>query len=176
RREPGVDRGSTTETFVALRLRLDSWRWAGVPFYLRTGKRMPKRTTEIAIQLRRPPLEIFKRVTPTSVAPNLLIINVQPDEGISVRFEAKLPGTRMQLAPVMMNFRYGTAFGGSVPEAYETLLLDAMLGDPTLFARHDFVEASWALITPVLERWRASGRQDVPAYEAGEWGPRRSEE
>jgi len=113
RLEPGVNPQSTTETFVALRMQLDSWRWAGVPFYLRTGKRMPKRTTEIAIQMRRPPLEIFRRVSPTSVAPNLLIINVQPDEGISVRFEAKLPGTRMQLAPVMMNFRYGTAFGGS---------------------------------------------------------------
>ena len=169
--EPGVNSASTTETFVALRMQLDSWRWAGVPFYLRTGKRMPKRTTEIAIQLRRPPLEIFKRVSPTSVAPNLLIINVQPDEGISVRFEAKLPGTRMQLAPVMMNFRYGTAFGGSVPEAYETLLLDAMLGDPTLFARHDFVEASWALITPVHDTWRSEQAGAIPTYEAGEWGP-----
>ncbi len=165
--EPGVNSASTTETFVALRMQLDSWRWAGVPFYLRTGKRMPKRTTEIAIQLRRPPLEIFKRVSPTSVAPNLLIINVQPDEGISVRFEAKLPGTRMQLAPVMMNFRYGTAFGGSVPEAYETLLLDAMLGDPTLFARHDFVEASWALITRVHDPWRCEQAGAIPTYEAG---------
>jgi glucose-6-phosphate 1-dehydrogenase len=166
-----VNPESTTETFVALRMQLDSWRWAGVPFYVRTGKRMPKRTTEIAIQLRRPPLEIFKRVSPTSVAPNLLIINVQPDEGISVRFEAKLPGTRMQLAPVMMNFRYGTAFGGVVSEAYETLLLDAMLGDPTLFARHDFVEASWALITPVHEHWRREQAKTIPTYEAGEWGP-----
>jgi glucose-6-phosphate 1-dehydrogenase len=171
RAEPNVNPASTTETFVALRMRLDSWRWAGVPFYLRTGKRMPKRTTEIAIQLRRPPLEIFKRVSPTSVAPNLLIINVQPDEGISVRFEAKLPGTRMQLAPVMMNFRYGTAFGGVVPEAYETLLLDAMLGDPTLFARHDFVEASWALITPVHEHWQRESATAIPTYESGEWGP-----
>jgi glucose-6-phosphate 1-dehydrogenase len=171
RTEPGVNPTSTTETYVALRMQLDSWRWAGVPFYLRTGKRMPKRTTEIAIQLRRPPLEIFKRVTPTSVAPNLLIVNVQPDEGISVRFEAKLPGTRMQLAPVMMNFRYGAAFGGPVPEAYETLLLDAMLGDPTLFARHDFVETSWALITPVHEKWQSERVADLPFYEAGEWGP-----
>jgi glucose-6-phosphate 1-dehydrogenase len=170
RSEPGVNPASTTETFVALKLQLDSWRWAGVPFYIRTGKRLPKRTTEIAIQFRRPPLQIFKRVTAASVAPNLLIINVQPDEGISVRFEAKLPGTRMQLAPVMMSFRYGTSFGGSVPEAYETLLLDAMLGDPTLFARHDFVEASWALITPVHERWRQAAPQ-IPVYEAGEWGP-----
>jgi glucose-6-phosphate 1-dehydrogenase len=105
------------------------------------------------------------------VAPNLLIVNVQPDEGITVRFEAKLPGTRMQLAPVMMNFRYGTTFGREVPEAYETLLLDAMVGDATLFARHDFVEASWALITPVHETWRKERAATIPTYEAGEWGP-----
>jgi len=171
RSEPDVDPASTTETFVALKLHLDSWRWAGVPFYIRSGKRLPKRITEIAIQFRRPPLQIFKQITAASVAPNLLIINVQPDEGISVRFEAKLPGTRMQLAPVMMSFRYRTAFGGSVPEAYETLLLDAMLGDPTLFARHDFVEASWALITPVHERWSRAAPAQIPTYEAGEWGP-----
>jgi glucose-6-phosphate 1-dehydrogenase len=192
RGEPGVDPASVTETFVAMRLQLDSWRWAGVPFYLRTGKRLPKRTTEISIQLRRPPLQIFKKVSPTPVSPNLIIVNVQPDEGISIRFEAKLPGTRMQLAPVRMNFRYSSAFGGSVPEAYETLLLDAMLGDQTLFARADFVEASWALITPVLDAWGSgSGRAEaghdgsdgrgvrlrpdqtnsVAMYEAGEWGP-----
>jgi glucose-6-phosphate 1-dehydrogenase len=171
RREPDVAPESTAETFVAVKVQIDSWRWAGVPFYIRTGKRLPKRTTEIAIQFRRPPLQIFKRVSPSSVAPNLLIVNVQPDEGISVRFEAKLPGTRMQLAPVMMNFRYGTAFGGTVPEAYETLLLDAMLGDPTLFARHDFVEASWALITPVHEAWREQAVRQIPGYEAGGWGP-----
>ena len=169
RQEEGVAAGSTTETFVALRMQLDSWRWAGVPFYLRTGKRLPKRTTEIAIQFRRPPLQIFKRVSQSSVAPNLLIINVQPDEGISVRFEAKLPATRMQLAPVMMNFRYGTAFGRSVPEAYETLLLDALLGDTTLFARHDFVESSWSLISPIHERWQANAATALPEYEAGEW-------
>jgi glucose-6-phosphate 1-dehydrogenase len=170
RAEDGVDRASTTETYVALRLTLDSWRWAGVPFYIRTGKRLPKRTTEIAIQFRKPPLHIFKRISPTAIASNLLIVNVQPDEGISVRFEAKLPGSRMQLAPVMMNFRYG-AFGIEVPEAYETLLLDAMLGDPTLFARHDFVEDSWALITPVHEMWRQAAVGELPTYEAGEWGP-----
>jgi glucose-6-phosphate 1-dehydrogenase len=175
RQEEGVSATSTTETYVALRLQLDSWRWAGVPFYLRTGKRLPKRTTEIAIQFRRPPLHIFKRISPTAIAPNLLVVNVQPDEGISVRFEAKLPGSRMQLAPVMMNFRYGSAFGMPVPEAYETLLLDAMLGDPTLFARHDFVEASWALITPIHRAWQASGAKDIPVYEAGEWGPREAD-
>jgi glucose-6-phosphate 1-dehydrogenase len=176
REEPGVDRASATETYVALKLHLDSWRWAGVPFYLRTGKRLPKRTTEIAIQFRRPPLQIFKRTSPSSVSPNLLVVNVQPDEGISLRFEAKVPGTRMQLAPVMMNFRYGTAFGGGVPEAYETLLLDAMLGDPTLFARHDFVEASWALLTPVLETWKQRNAPPLYNYEAGAWGPDEAEE
>ena len=171
REEEGVNPASTTETYVALRLQLDSWRWAGVPFYIRSGKRLPKRTTEIAIQFRKPPLHIFKRISPTAIASNLLIVNVQPDEGISVRFEAKLPGSRMQLAPVMMNFRYGSAFGRPVPEAYETLLLDAMLGDPTLFARHDFVETSWSLITPIHEAWAASKETAIPLYEAGEWGP-----
>jgi glucose-6-phosphate 1-dehydrogenase len=175
REEPGVSPTSTTETYVAMRAYLDSWRWAGVPFYIRTGKRLPKRTTEIAIQFRRPPLHIFGRVSPTPIAPNLLIVNVQPDEGISIRFEAKLPGTRMQLAPVMMNFRYGSAFGRPVPEAYETLLLDAMLGDPTLFARHDFVEASWALITPIHRAWESAPETSPATYEAGEWGPREAD-
>ena len=170
RAEPGVAPESRTETFVALRLQLDSWRWAGVPFYLRTGKRLPKRTTEIAIQFHRPPLQIFKRVNSTPLPSDLLVINVQPDEGISLRFNAKIPGTRMQVAPVMMNFGYGTSFQGEVPEAYETLLLDAMLGDPTLFARHDFVEASWALITPINALWQTESAAP-PTYEAGEWGP-----
>jgi glucose-6-phosphate 1-dehydrogenase len=169
--EKGVDPASRTETFVAARFNLDNWRWAGVPFYLRTGKRLPKRTTEISIQFRRPPLEIFRRASQTAVSPDLLIVNVQPDEGISLRFEAKLPGSRMQIAPVMMNFRYMSTFGGEVPEAYETLLLDAMLGDATLFARHDFVEGSWALITPVLEAWAETKTEALPTYEAGEWGP-----
>jgi glucose-6-phosphate 1-dehydrogenase len=175
RAEPKVSAESTTETFVALRVLLDSWRWAGVPFYLRTGKRLPKRVTEIAIQFRRPPLQIFKRISETPVAPNLLIINIQPDEGLSLRFEAKLPGSRMQIAPVMMNFRYGHVFGGGVPEAYETLLLDALIGDSTLFARHDFVEAAWALITPVHEAWRQEQVREIPVYEAGEWGPREAD-
>ena len=175
RSEPGVSAESMTETFVALRLQLDSWRWAGVPFYLRTGKRLPKRTTEIAIQFHRPPLQIFRRVSPTPLISNLLVINVQPDEGISLRFDAKIPGTRMQVAPVMMNFRYGTTFPGDVPEAYETLLLDAMLGDATLFARHDFVEASWALVTPIHEVWREAGAAALPTYQAGEWGPQEAD-
>jgi glucose-6-phosphate 1-dehydrogenase len=106
---------------------------------------------------------------------NLLVINVQPDEGISMRFDAKIPGTRMQVAPVMMNFRYGTTFPGEVPEAYETLLLDAMLGDATLFARHDFVETSWTLVTPVHEAWAQRGDSSIPEYEAGEWGPQEAD-
>jgi glucose-6-phosphate 1-dehydrogenase len=142
-----------------------------VPFYLRTGKRLPKRTTEIAIQFNRPPLQIFRRASPTPLTSDLLVINVQPDEGISLRFNAKIPGTRMQVAPVMMNFRYGTTFRGEVPEAYETLLLDAMLGDPTLFARHDFVEGSWALIAPINDMWRSGKAAPLAFYEAGEWGP-----
>ena len=174
--EKGVSPQSRTETYVAVRMNLDNWRWAGVPFYLRTGKRLPKRTTEIAIQFKRPPLEIFRRASQSPVAPDLLIVNVQPDEGISLRFEAKLPGSRMQIAPVMMNFRYTSTFGGEVPEAYETLLLDAMLGDATLFARHDFVEASWALITPVLEAWAADTATPMPTYESGEWGPPEAEQ
>ena len=169
--EKGVAKESVTETYAAVRLSLDSWRWAGVPFYLRTGKRLPKRTTEIAIQFKRPPLEIFRRVSTSPVAPTLLIINVQPDEGIALRFEAKLPGTRMQLAPVMMHFRYKTAFGAEVPEAYETLLLDALIGDATLSALHDFAETAWQLITPVHERWASAGGSALPTYEAGEWGP-----
>ena len=173
--EPGVRPGSTAETYVALKVSLDNWRWAGVPFYLRTGKRLPKRTTEIAIQFKRPPLEIFRRASATPVAPSLLIVNVQPDEGISLRFEAKIPGTRMQLAPVMMHFRYSTTFAADVPEAYETLLLDAMIGDSTLFARHDFAETSWELISPVHERWASQGDKQIPLYEAGEWGPKESE-
>ncbi len=113
---------------------------------------------------------MFRETEVEQLNPNLLVIRIQPEEGISLRFEAKLPGTRMQLSPVMMNFRYGSTFGGEVPEAYETLLLDAMLGDSTLFARGDFVEASWALITPVHDAWRAN-TGEIPQYESGEWGP-----
>ena len=171
RSEPDVAPESTTETFVALKLQLDSWRWAGVPFYIRTGKRLPKRTTEIAIQFRRPPLQIFKRVSPSSVAPNLLIVNVQPDEGISVRFEAKLPGTRMQLAPVMMNFRYSTAFGGQVPEAYETLLLDAMLGRPDAVRPARFRRSVLGPDHAPARGLAREAAQAIPTYEAGGWGP-----
>jgi glucose-6-phosphate 1-dehydrogenase len=169
--EPGVARESVSETYVALRLQLDTWRWAGVPFYLRTGKRLPKRATEIAIEFKKPPLLLFRHTPVDDVEPNLLVVKVQPDEGISLRFQAKLPGRKLQIAPVMMDFRYHAAFGGRVPEAYETLLVDAMLGDTSLFARHDMVEASWELITPVHRAWQAEGAKRLPTYEAGEWGP-----
>ncbi|HVL68131.1 MAG TPA: glucose-6-phosphate dehydrogenase [Vicinamibacterales bacterium] len=175
RDEEGVAAGSVTETYTALRVSIDNWRWAGVPFYLRTGKRMPKRTTEIAIQFKHPPLQIFRRASASPLAANLLVVNVQPDEGISLRFEAKVPGTRMQVAPVMMHFRYRAAFGGEIPEAYETLLLDALIGDATLFARHDFAEAAWGLISPVHEAWSREGGP-IPEYEAGEWGPAEADE
>jgi glucose-6-phosphate 1-dehydrogenase len=174
--EPGVAPGSMTETYVALRLSLDSWRWAGVPFYMRTGKRLPKRVTEIAIEFKRPPLSLFKHTPVDRLDPNLLIVKVQPDEGISIRFQAKLPGTKLRLAPVMMDFRYGVAFGTGGPEAYETLLLDAMLGDSTLFARHDMLEASWGLVSPVLDCWRQAGRDVLPRYQAGSWGPAEADE
>ena len=148
---------STTETYVALRLQLDSWRWAGVPFYLRTGKRLPKRTTEIAIQFRKPPLHIFKRISPTPIASNLLIVNVQPDEGISVRFEAKLPGTPDAARagddelPLRQRVRHA---GARRPT--RRCCSTRCSATPTLFARHDFVEASWALITPMHEAWKAA--------------------
>ena len=173
RRSRACSPDSTTETFVALRMQLDSWRWAGVPFYLRTGKRLPKRTTEIAIQLRRPPLEIFKRVSPTSVAPNLLIVNVQPDEGISVRFEAKLPGTphAARAGDDELPLRHRRS-ADPCPRPTRRCCSTRCWAIRRLFARHDFVERSWALITPVHERMaELEKRAAIPTYEAGEWGP-----
>ncbi|MBI4605653.1 MAG: glucose-6-phosphate dehydrogenase (NADP(+)), partial [Planctomycetes bacterium] len=168
--EEGVPSGSRTETYVALRLEIESWRWAGVPFYLRTGKRMPKRATEVSIQFKKPPLHLFCEATACTVSPNALIINVQPDEGISLRFGAKVPGPDIEIRPVKMDFRYGTSFGRPSPEAYERLLLDAMGGDSTLFTRRDEVEAAWAIATDILEGW---GRSSAPLeYPAGSWGPR----
>jgi glucose-6-phosphate 1-dehydrogenase len=172
--EPGVSARSRTETFVALQVFLESWRWEGVPFYLRTGKRLARRVTEIAIEFKRPPLLLFRHTTVDRVEPNLLVIRVQPEEGISLRFQAKLPGARLRVAPVTMDFRYGVAFGDSSPDAYETLLVEAMLGDASLFARHDMVETAWSLITPVHERW---AERDAPlaTYAAGSAGPDEAE-
>jgi len=174
RQEPGVDPRSTVETFAALRLQIENWRWAGVPFYLRVGKRLPKRATEVAITFNRPPLQLFREMSPDNdPTPNLLVLRIQPDEGISLRFGAKVPGTRSDVRPVNMDFRYGATFGASPPEAYERLLLDAMLGDSTLFTRWDSVEAAWELLTPVLEAW-ADGASPLQFYEAGTWGPERA--
>ncbi|MER3428971.1 MAG: glucose-6-phosphate dehydrogenase [Pyrinomonas sp.] len=174
REEPGVDPQSKTETFAALKLHIDNWRWAGVPFYVRSGKRLPKRVTEVAIYFKKVPHDIFVRdgETPRS---NLLVIRIQPNEGVTLRFNVKLPGQTMRMRPVNMDFRYSASFGSTLPEAYERLLLDCMLGDATLFARRDMIERSWEIITPVLEAW-ASEQPDFPNYAAGTWGPREADE
>jgi glucose-6-phosphate 1-dehydrogenase len=170
REEDGVAPGSSTETYVAMKLLIDNWRWAGVPFYLRVGKRLPKRATEVAITFKTAPLHLFREMSGDNPTPNLLVLRIQPDEGISLRFGAKVPGTRTDVRPVNMDFRYGSSFGVDAPEAYERLLVDAMLGDATLFTRWDSVEAAWALLTPLLDAW-ASGASPLRMYEAGSWGP-----
>ncbi|GAB4190373.1 MAG: glucose-6-phosphate dehydrogenase [Roseiflexaceae bacterium] len=176
REEPNIAPDSTTETYVALQFTLENWRWAGVPFFLRTGKRLPKRVSEIAIQFKTAPLMLFDAGPQTALDPNILAIRIQPDEGISLRFDSKVPGQVSQIRPVTMDFRYNASFGVESPEAYERLLLDAMLGDSTLFTRSDEVEASWSLITPIHQGWAAQQATELPAYEAGSWGPRASDE
>jgi len=165
-----ITKDSTTETYVAFKLLIDNWRWAGVPFYLRTGKVLPKRVTEISIEFKRTPLSLFGAEA-ESLAPNRLILRIQPDEGITLRFDAKLPGQAVKLREVSMDFRYGTSFGVPTPEAYERLLLDAMLGDSKLFARNDEVETAWALMTNFLKGWAKEGVHQLPQYAAGTWGP-----
>jgi glucose-6-phosphate 1-dehydrogenase len=176
RDEDRVNPESGTETYAALRLEIENWRWAGVPFYLRAGKRMKKRATEISIQFKQPPLLIFNRMQSTGpcaeIQPNLLTIRIQPDEGIALRFGAKVPtSSQMSVCPVTMDFDYEAAFGKSNANGYERLLLDAMLGDQTLFAHRDGVETNWALYTPVLEAWAAKKPEVFPNYFAGSWGP-----
>jgi glucose-6-phosphate 1-dehydrogenase len=171
--EDGVSATSHVETYAAMKLQLDNWRWAGVPFYLRTGKRLPKRATEVAIYFKNAPLQLFRDVSGETPTPNLLVLRIQPDEGISLRFGAKVPGTRMDVRPVNMDFRYGATFSEGAPEAYERLLLDAMLGDATLFTRWDGVELAWELLEPVLGAW-SSGVSPIEEYEAGSWGPERA--
>ncbi|MGB9632312.1 MAG: glucose-6-phosphate dehydrogenase [Chloroflexaceae bacterium] len=170
REERGVAPDSQTETYVALKLFVENWRWAGVPFYLRSGKALPRRVSEIAIQFRGAPTLLFADTPVNEIEPNVLAIRIQPDEGITLKFSSKVPG-QAQIRPVTMDFRYGASFGVASPEAYERLLLDCMLGDSTLFTRRDEVEASWALLTPILEGWAAGPPQDFPNYEAGAWGP-----
>ena len=170
REEEGVAPDSTTDTYAAIKLEIENWRWSGVPFYLRVGKRLPKRATEVAITFNRAPLQLFRSMGSDNPTPNLLVLRIQPDEGISLRFGAKVPGTRSDVRPVNMDFRYGNSFGADQPEAYERLLLDAMLGDSTLFTRWDGVEAAWELLTPVIESW-SSGESPLQFYDAGGWGP-----
>jgi glucose-6-phosphate 1-dehydrogenase len=171
KQEKGVAPGSTTDTFVALRVRLDTWRWAGVPFFLRTGKRMPKRATEIAIQFRKPPTNLFEVDTENQGGANLLVLRIQPNEGASLAFQAKIPGSRRRLQEVRMDFRYGTAFASPTPEAYERLLLDVLLGDPSLYTRTDAVEAAWKFVNPILEAWQSPDAPPLFEYPAGTWGP-----
>jgi glucose-6-phosphate 1-dehydrogenase len=175
REERGVAAASQTETFVALKLFIESWRWAGVPFYLRSGKAMPRRVSEIAIQFKTVPTMLFADTPMNDIEPNVLAIKIQPDEGITLKFGSKVPG-QAQIRPVTMDFRYGTSFGVASPEAYERLLLDCMLGDSTLFTRRDEVEASWGLITPILQAWAQGPAQPFPNYEAGTWGPSAADE
>ena len=178
RQEERVHPRSQTETYAALRLEIENWRWAGVPFYIRAGKRMAKRVTEITIMFKQPPLSIFKDEEgkgAEGIRSNVISMRIQPDEGITLRFGAKLPGPDMQISPVNMNFSYAEAFGASSANGYERLLLDAMLGDATLFAHRDGVEATWALITPILEDWAKNPIKDLPNYAAGTWGPSTSD-
>jgi glucose-6-phosphate 1-dehydrogenase len=170
RQEPNVSPTSMVETFVAMRLEVDNWRFAGVPIYIRAGKRLTKRITEISVHFKHVPHVLLAQHAP--VEPDVLAIRIQPDEGIALRFVAKVPGPSMTLRPVNMDFRYGSTFGGSGPEAYERLILDAMLGDPTLFARSDEVNAAWRFVNPVLEAWHSdTSPRDLPTYPAGTWGP-----
>jgi glucose-6-phosphate 1-dehydrogenase len=171
RAEPKVNPASATETYAALKIFIDNWRWADVPFYLRSGKRMAKRVSEISIQFRRVPYLLFGGAATDDIQPNLLSLQIQPDEGISLKFSAKLPGTTMQIRPVKMQFQYGEAFGGVSPSAYETLLHDCMMGDNSLFTRNDAVEISWEFVDPILERWKQDGTKGLAFYEAGSWGP-----
>jgi glucose-6-phosphate 1-dehydrogenase len=171
RDEPRVAKDSNVETYVALKLLIDNWRWAGVPFYLRTGKRMPRRMTEIRIQFKPVPHPLFSHEASSDVEPNVLALRLQPDEGIHLKFAAKEPGQTIQLRDVRMEFYYKTAFGGVPGEAYETLLIDAMRGDSTLFNRRDEVEAAWALLMPILDHWHNHPPTDFPNYAAGTWGP-----
>ncbi len=171
RMEQSVARDSNTETFVALKLHIDSWRWAGVPFYLRTGKRLAERVTEVAIQFRQAPLVLFRQIGVERMSPNLLVMHIQPDEGISLRFEAKVPGPAVRMGPVNMRFDYADYFGKSCQTGYETLLYDCMIGDATLFQRADMIEAGWSMVEPVLEVWANTPPEDFPNYAAGTWGP-----
>jgi glucose-6-phosphate 1-dehydrogenase len=176
RQEPDVSPDSNTETFVALKLQIDNWRWAGVPFYLRTGKRLAKRATEIVIQFRRTPFVLFRNTAVKNLETNRLVIHIQPEEGISLSFGAKVPGSVMRLGLVNMDFDYKSYFGAEHGTGYERLLRDCMAGDATLFQRADMVEAGWSVIQPVIDVWHALPARGFPNYAAGSWGPVEAEE
>ncbi len=175
RSEPHVDPHSTTETYAALKLEIDNWRWDGVPFYLRTGKRMPRRVSEVSIQFKPVPHRAFPAGADEAWRPNRLILRIQPDEGIVLKFQAKRPGPNMLLHPVGMRFEYDETYGEATPDAYETLLLDAIRGDATLFMRADQVEAAWELVQPVLDAWEGVVPPEFPNYASGTWGPAAAE-
>lgn len=173
REEDRVNPESQTETYAAMKLNIDNWRWAGVPFYIRAAKRLQSRVTEVVITFKQPPLHMFKASADANadqLEPNVLTLRIQPEDGISLKFGAKIPGPTTNLAQVKMNFSYADVFGKSSANGYERLLLDAMLGDGTLFAEGQGVEATWALMTPILEAWKQQ-KKDFPNYAAGSWGP-----
>ncbi len=176
RAEPNVRPDSNTETFVALKLAIDNWRWADVPFYIRTGKRLANRVTEVAIQFRRAPFVLFRETPVERLTPNLLVLHIQPDEGISLRFGAKVPGPILDLGAVNMDFRYTDYFGCEASTGYERLLYDCMIGDATLFQRADMVEAGWSVVQPVLDVWSAHPAANFPNYAAGSWGPKEADD
>jgi glucose-6-phosphate 1-dehydrogenase len=176
RSEQFVDPHSNVETFVALKLKIDNWRWADVPFYIRTGKRMPKRETEIVIQFRRAPFVLFRDTPVEKLTPNLLVLHIQPDEGISLSFGAKIPGAHVRVGGVTMDFQYADYFGAESSTGYERLLYDCMIGDATLFQRADMVEAGWAVVEPVLDVWKALTARAFPNYAAGTWGPKEADD
>jgi glucose-6-phosphate 1-dehydrogenase len=176
RAEEGVPRDSKTETFVAMKLMIDNWRWANVPIYLRTGKRLPVRHTEVAIQFKRAPFVLFRDTSVSSLKPNQLVISIAPDEGISMRFGAKVPGPQVKVGSVEMQFNYADYFGTTANTGYEILLYDGITGDQTLFQRADMVEAGWAIVNPILDVWKALPPRDFPNYPAGSWGPKEAED
>ncbi len=176
RSEAQVSPTSVTESYVALKFHIDNWRWADVPFYVRSGKRLPKRITEIAVQFKKTPHHLFTHRPTDTLDQNNIVIRVQPDEGISLKFSSKIPGSSMRMRPVTMDFRYGSSFGGYLVDAYTRLILDCMLGDATLYARGDSVDVAWQLISPIHEGWVSNSESHVFDYAAGTWGPKESDE